>query len=125
MATSHSPPVVAERLPLAKIMAFLEIEALPSAGCVAKEWAAASRMPPAVANWRLRAISDFALEAGGSEHNFSVHPFGVFCSEDWVPPEGVTIDPWDDDPWAAPSRGPRDRGMGRRDSDPWDDDYYR
>ena len=68
MATSQNPPVVAERLPLSKVMAFLEIEALPSAGCVAKEWAAASRMPPAVANWRLRAISDFALEAGGSEH---------------------------------------------------------
>ena len=100
MATSQSPPVVAERLPLAKVMAYLNIEAIPAAGCVAKEWAAASRMPPAVANWRLRAISDFALEAGGSEHNFSVRPFGVSCSEDWEPPEGVTIDPWDDDPWA-------------------------
>ena len=100
MATSQSPPVVAERLPLAKMMAFLPIEAIPAAGCVAKEWAAASRMPPAVANWRLRAISDFSLEAGGSEHNFSVHPFGVFCSEDWEPPEGVQIAPWDDDPWA-------------------------
>ena len=85
---------------MSKVMAFLEIEALPSAGCVAKEWAAASRMPPAVANWRLSAISDFALEAGGSEHNFSVRPFGVSCTEDWEPPEGVTIDPWDDDPWA-------------------------
>jgi hypothetical protein len=100
MATSQRPPVVAERLPLAKVMAFLEIEALPSAGCVAKEWTAAPRMPPAVANWRLRAISDFSLEAGGSEHNFSVRPFGMGVSEDWVPPEGVTIDPWDDDPWA-------------------------
>ena len=99
MATSQSPPVVAERLPLAKVMAFLPIEALPATGCVAKEWSAASRMPPAVANWRLRAISDFALEAGGSEHNFSVRPFGVSCTEDWVPPEGYTVDPWDDDPW--------------------------
>ena len=34
-------------------------------------------------------------------------------------------DDWEDDPWAAPSRGPRDRAMGRRDSDPWDDDFYR
>ena len=34
-------------------------------------------------------------------------------------------DDWEDDPWAAPSRGPRDRNMGRRDSDPWDDDFYR
>ena len=100
MATSQSPPVVAERLPLAKVMAFLPIEALPAAGCVAKEWAAASRMPPTVANWRKRTISDFSLEAGGSEHNFSVRPFGVSCTEDWEPPEGVTIDPWDDDPWA-------------------------
>ena len=98
MATSQSPPVVAERLPLSKVMAFLPIEALPAAACVAKEWAAASRMPPAVANWRLRAISDFALEAGGSEHNFSVRPFGVSCTEDWEPPEGVQIAPWDDDP---------------------------
>ena len=34
-------------------------------------------------------------------------------------------DDWEDDPWATPGRGPRDRAMGRRDSDPWDDDYYR
>ena len=34
-------------------------------------------------------------------------------------------DDWEDDPWAAPTRGPRDRNMGRRDSDPWDDDFYR
>jgi len=34
-------------------------------------------------------------------------------------------DDWEDDPWAAPSRGTGDRGMGRRDSDPWDDDFYR
>ena len=34
-------------------------------------------------------------------------------------------DDWEDDPWAAPSRGPRDRGMSRRDSDPWDNDFYR
>ena len=34
-------------------------------------------------------------------------------------------DDWEDDPWAAPSRGPRDRAMGRRDSDPWDADFYR
>ena len=34
-------------------------------------------------------------------------------------------DDWEDDPWSTPGRGPRDRAMGRRDSDPWDDDYYR
>ncbi|MEC8441513.1 MAG: molecular chaperone DnaK [Cyanobacteriota bacterium] len=34
-------------------------------------------------------------------------------------------DDWDDDPWAAPSRPPRNRAMNRRDSDPWDDDFYR
>ena len=34
-------------------------------------------------------------------------------------------DDWEDDPWATPGRGPRDRAMGRRHSDPWDDDYYR
>ncbi|MBL6801743.1 MAG: molecular chaperone DnaK [Cyanobacteria bacterium] len=34
-------------------------------------------------------------------------------------------DDWDDDPWAAPSRPPRNRAMSRRDSDPWDDDFYR
>ena len=34
-------------------------------------------------------------------------------------------DDWDDDPWASPSRSPRDRSMSRRDSDPWDDDFYR
>ena len=34
-------------------------------------------------------------------------------------------DDWEDDSWAAPTRGPRDRNMGRRDSDPWDDDFYR
>ena len=39
--------------------------------------------------------------------------------------EELFADDWEDDPWAAPSRGPRDRGMGRRDSDPWDDDFYR
>ncbi|MEB3254676.1 MAG: molecular chaperone DnaK [Synechococcus sp.] len=34
-------------------------------------------------------------------------------------------DDWDDDPWASPSRSPRDRSMNRRDTDPWDDDYFR
>ena len=34
-------------------------------------------------------------------------------------------DDWDDDPWAAPSRPPRNRATNRRDSDPWDDDFYR
>lgn len=34
-------------------------------------------------------------------------------------------DDWEDDPWSTQGRGPRDRAMGRRDSDPWDDDYYR
>ena len=34
-------------------------------------------------------------------------------------------DDWDDDPWASPSRSPRDRSMSRRDTDPWDDDYFR
>ena len=49
-----------------------------------------------------------------------------FCVDTNIGPDGETLaDDWDDDPWAAPSRGPRDRGMGRRDSDPWDDDYYR
>ena len=35
-------------------------------------------------------------------------------------------DDWDDDPWGSPPR-PRagSRGMSRRDSDPWDDDFYR
>ena len=34
-------------------------------------------------------------------------------------------DDWDEDPWAAPSGPPRSRSLNRRDSDPWDDDFYR
>ena len=35
-------------------------------------------------------------------------------------------DDWDDDPWANPGRSASsNRGMSRRDLDPWDDDYRR
>ena len=35
-------------------------------------------------------------------------------------------DDWEDDPWGTPNRPPsRSRGLGQRDSDPWDDDFYR
>ena len=35
-------------------------------------------------------------------------------------------DDWDDDPWANPGRSAAsNRGMSRRDLDPWDDDYRR
>ena len=35
-------------------------------------------------------------------------------------------DGWDDDPWNSPARSSGNRrGYGRRDLDPWDDDFYR
>ncbi|HGY5535466.1 MAG: molecular chaperone DnaK [Prochlorococcus sp.] len=62
-----------------------------------------------------------------SERQIDANPLqGIRNTLGSLKDELFSDDDWDDDPWNSPARSSGNRrGYGRRDLDPWDDDFYR
>ena len=71
----------------------------------------------------------YPLSLSSSEKNLDSNPLqGIKNTFGSLKDELFSDDYWDDDPWDYSQRGQNRNGensYGRRDIDPWDNDYYR